>query len=89
MPDESVLRAKARDAVQTGKLPGRTPDRTWGGPGVGVPCAICQLPVTKEQMEFEIEFARNGQSLEAGLDKYHVHIRCFAAWEFERRTAVG
>jgi hypothetical protein len=89
MPDESALRAKARAAVQAGKLPARTPDRTWGGPGVGAPCAICQLPVTKEQMEFEIQFAHDRQNLEAGLDKYHVHIRCFAAWEFERKTAGG
>jgi hypothetical protein len=22
------------------------------------------------------------------LDKFHVHIRCFAAWEFERKRAV-
>jgi hypothetical protein len=36
-------------------------------------------------MEFEIQFARDGDN--PGLDKYHVHIRCFAAWEFERRTA--
>jgi hypothetical protein len=35
-------------------------------------------------MEFEIQFAREGKVLEAGLDKYHVHIRCFTAWEFER-----
>ncbi|HSE04537.1 MAG TPA: hypothetical protein VLK35_10345 [Methylomirabilota bacterium] len=89
MPDESALRAKARAAVQNGKLPARTPDRTWGGPGVGALCAICQLPVTKEQMEFEIQFAHDGQNLEAGLDKFHVHIRCFAAWEFERKWAGG
>ena len=35
-----------------------------------------------ERMEFEIQFARDGDN--PGLDKYHVHIRCFAAWEFER-----
>ena len=38
-------------------------------------------------MEFEIEFAHDGDN--PGLDKCHVHIRCFAAWEFERRTALG
>jgi hypothetical protein len=45
--------------------------------------------VKKDEMEFEIEFAHDGSNLEAGLDKYHVHIRCFAAWEFERRSAGG
>ena len=86
MPDEPVLRAKARAAVQNGKLPGRKADRTWGGPGVGAECAVCELPVTKDQMEFEIQFARDGDH--PGLDKFHVHVRCFAAWEFERTKAV-
>ena len=82
MPDEAFLREKARAVVQAGKLPARRPDRTWGGPGVGAPCAVCELPVTQNEMEFEIQFAHDG-----GLDKFHVHIRCFAAWEFERRNA--
>jgi hypothetical protein len=82
MPDESRLREQARAAIQGGKLPKRTPDRTWGGPGVGAECSVCGLPVGKEQLEFEIQFAYDGSS--PGLDKYHVHIRCFAAWEFER-----
>jgi len=82
--DEQPLREKAREAVQNGKLPARRPDRTWGGPGVGAPCAICGLPVTKDEMEFEIQFAHDGT--EPGLDKFHVHIRCFAAWEFERKS---
>jgi len=83
--DEQDLRAKARIVVQNGKLPARRPDRTWGGPGVGAPCAVCALPVTKDQLEFEIQFARDGDN--PGLDKYHVHVKCFAAWEFERGSA--
>ena len=82
MPDEDILRAKARAVVQQGKLPSRSPDRVWGGPGVGAPCAVCDLPVTRSEKEFQIEFEQDGGG---GLDKFHVHIRCFAAWEFERR----
>ena len=82
MTDELRLREQARAAIQSGKLPSRPPDRTWGGPGVGAACAVCDLPVTKDQLEFEIQFARDGDN--PGLDKFHVHIRCFAAWEFER-----
>ena len=82
MPDEAMLREKARAAVRDGKLPSRRPDRVWGGPGIGAICAVCALPVPKEESEFEIEFAYDGAS--PGLDKFHVHIRCFAAWEFER-----
>jgi len=40
--------------------------------------------VTKGELEFEIQFEQDGGD---GLDKYHVHIRCFAAWEFERAKA--
>ena len=82
MPDEVLLREQAHAAIQSGKLPSRNPDRTWGGPGIGAPFAVCEKPVTKEQMKFEIQFARDGDN--PGLDKFHVHIRCYAAWEFER-----
>jgi len=82
MLDEPILRAKAREAVRTGKLPSRRPDRTWGGPGVGAACTVCGEPVKKDQLEFEIEFAHDGSN--PGLDKFHIHVRCFAAWEFER-----
>ena len=80
--EEQEVRAKVREVLRTGKLPNRRPDRTWGGPGVGAACAVCDVPVTHAQMEFEIEFVRDDDT---DLDKYHVHIRCFAVWEFERR----
>jgi hypothetical protein len=86
MPDEARLREQAREVIQTGKLPARAPDRTWGGPGVGAACSVCTRPVTKDELEFEIQFARDGDN--PGLDKFHVHIRCFAAWEFERQKAA-
>jgi hypothetical protein len=82
--DEQAVRAKAREVLQAGKLPNRRPDRTWGGPGVGAACAVCDVPVTHAQMEFEIEFVREDDDTD--LDKFHVHIRCFAAWEFERKN---
>ena len=84
MHDEQILRERARAAIRTGKLPARTPDRTWGGPGVGAECRICGERVRASEMEFEIQFAHDGD-----LDKYHLHIRCFAAWEFERSPSGG
>jgi hypothetical protein len=85
MPAEARLREQAQAAVKNGKLPARAPDRTWGGPGVGAPCSVCERPVTKDELEFEIQFAHDGTN--PGLDKFHVHIRCFAAREFERQKA--
>jgi hypothetical protein len=32
-------------------------------------------------MEFEIQFERDGRN--PGLDKFHVHLQCFAVWELE------
>ena len=82
MPDETILRQQARAAIQSGKMPAHRPDRTWGGPGVGAPCAICEKPVRRDELEFEVQFAHDGDT--PGLDKFHLHLRCFAAWEFER-----
>jgi hypothetical protein len=82
MPDEPRLREQAREAIKNGKLPSRKADRTRGGPREGLACSVCQRPVTKSEMKFEIQFAHDGDS--PGIDKYHVHVRCFAAWEFER-----
>jgi hypothetical protein len=69
MSDEKAIREKARAAVRSGKLPNRAPDRTWGGPGVGALCAVCDLPVTKDEKEFEIQFAHDGSK--PGLDNFH------------------
>jgi len=82
MTDES-LHKKAREVIQAGKLPSRHPDRMWGGPGVGADCTICCAPVRRNDLEFELEFAREGNDFG---DKHHVHIRCFAAWEAERQN---
>jgi hypothetical protein len=82
MPDEPLLREKARAAILSGKFPSGRQDRMWGGPGVGVTCVICDLPVAKDQMAIEVQFSRDGDH--PGLDKFDIHVRCFAAWEFER-----
>jgi len=42
--------------------------------------------VTSGETEFEIEFNRHG--VQPGLDRYLLHVRCLAAWEFER-TKIG
>ena len=82
IPDESALRVQAREVTLSGKLPARQPDRTWGGLGVGIECVICGLSVTKQQMGIEIQFSHDGAT--PALDKFDLHVRCFAAWEFER-----
>jgi hypothetical protein len=61
MDDEKSLREKARAILRDGKIPNRRPDRTWGGPGVGAPCSVCGVPVKPSEMEFEVQFACDGE----------------------------
>lgn len=85
MPAEAILREQAREAMKTGRLPARPADRTSRGPGAGALCSVCNVPIRKSVMEMQVECAQEGEP--AGVDTYHVHVRCFAAWEFERENA--
>ena len=88
MNDETVLRQLARDVVREQRLPPRRPDRMWGGPGNGQRCAICTGVLDKEEMGFDLEFAGAGPA--GSAINHAVHVRCFAAWEFERdRSGPG
>ena len=82
MHNEPILRARVHQLLQSGRLPNRQPDRTWGGPGVGVLCMVCEAPVRRDQLEMEIQFAHDGH--DRRLEKFHLHVRCFAVWELER-----
>ena len=82
MGEESVLPAGAGYVMKTGKLPEHRPERMWGGPSSGASCAICGKAIGAGEVEFELQFASDGGS---GTANYHVHARCFAAWELERR----
>jgi hypothetical protein len=84
LPDELLLR-KASTAAHDGWLPRRAPDRTWGGHGIGLPCAVCEVPITKEEMELEVEVAQDG-GVTPDPATFHLHPRCFfSAWDFERK----
>ena len=87
MPDELLLREKARDAIGSGALPTGKPDCTFGGPGSNVACAVCGERPPWAQMELEIEFNRHGPT--PGSDRYHLHPRCYAAWVFERTKVTS
>ena len=83
--EDAALRQRAREIAQAGTLPNRRPDRVWGGNGRGAECVICATPVNQDEAEWEIEFARNGDG--PAHDVYHLHARCFMAWESERENS--
>ena len=43
---------------------------------------MCAEPVRRDQMELALEFRRG--ACPPVVDLFHFHLRCFAAWEFER-----
>ena len=85
MSDEDVLRARARAALRAGRLPNERPERIWGGPGMGERCAVCAERIERQQAEFELQFGKASGEMPA-VGTHHVHVRCFAAWEFERQN---
>ena len=88
MDDEAILRARVHEAIRTGRLPARRPDRTWSGPGVGFTCAVCERPIRRHDREVQLQFEHAGR-VPGLVYTFPLHLRCFAAWEFERRMAQG
>lgn len=78
IPLEDELRLRARELISDGRLPCITHYRTWGGRGSDEPCALCDLVIKCDQVEYEIE--------SPGPDNarlYRFHLRCHDAWQDE------
>jgi hypothetical protein len=82
---EAALVETARERIETGRLPAVSPRRTWGGPGSGAGCALCDLPVTPLEIEFEVEFAPGSVTPRV----LHFHRQCHGVWDAERRAPPG
>ena len=86
MPAEPRLHEQAREAIRSGRLPACPPDRRLTQHGrSGAACPVCAELVEREQMEVELQFRRQ----DLGWNCYHLHPRCFAAWEFERNNVLA
>jgi|SRR5581483_2246867 len=85
--EENGLRHLAREAMQSGKLPGRRPDRLWGGHGNGKDnCYLCGKPLNMEDITFDLEYKRGAEDTDPTC--YSVHLRCFNAWDIEREQQL-
>ena len=85
MPDEPILREKAREAILSGRLPAAKPSRTFYGHSAGATCTVCGHPVRRGEMDYELEFrASPPPDARPDVRRCHLHHRCFVAWEFER-----
>jgi len=82
MSGNGTVHGNLLEAIRSGKLPGRSPERTWAGPGCGAPCMICGELINAAELEYELEFSGADRQQPEG---HHIHIACFWAWETERR----
>ena len=82
MDDESSLRRKARAKIDRAEIPHRSPMRLWGGPPTSATCVICDRRLPRSELAVTLLF----EPLTADVrgEVHHVHLRCLAAWEFER-----
>jgi hypothetical protein len=77
---ERAIETLVREAIASGRLPKRSPDRQWGGPGADVDCPVCAKRIGAPDLEMEIEFTDPSPSRS---ETHHLHMACFAAWEKE------
>src|SRR4029453_14754084 len=71
VPDDPLVRQEAREAIRAGRLPTRSYDRIFGGPGSEQPCAVCGKTLPPTEMEVELEFNCHGAI--PGIDQFHFH----------------
>lgn len=83
LPDETALRLLARRKVENGALPRAAPESAFAGKGSGLPCSLCEQPITPD--EYELEYA------DGGRDVPRFHLRCQEIWRLalaEWRTRI-
>lgn len=83
----TLSRAKAHAAIELGRIPGRRPDRLWGGRASRGYCGACRSSMKMGEVALEIQFVEDGG---ASTITHDVHIRCYVALEgeWERREAA-
>lgn len=79
--DENALREVVRQRVAQGRLPCRRQDHTWAGRGTGLDCAVCDLPITSLEVEYELQF-----DVQPNVVVVRMHRPCLTAWELECPT---
>jgi len=79
--DEQTRERRVRELLRDHLLPSAEPRRAWGGHGTGMPCAVCEEPITGAEVELEVEY---GPPDAASL--YRFHYGCFVTWERIRQA---
>lgn len=72
LPDETALRLLARRKIEAGALPRGASEHVFAGKGSGLPCSLCERPITANDYEFEYG--------DGGGRAPRFHLRCHELW---------
>jgi hypothetical protein len=75
---KSHLRALARQRIEQSRLPATTRINIWGGHGNGQVCSLCDEPIRREEIEYELD---DGGVASQRIFRFHLH--CHGVWEGE------
>ncbi|HWG76434.1 MAG TPA: hypothetical protein VN660_06525 [Steroidobacteraceae bacterium] len=69
------------ERLRTGALPGYGGQRTFGGPGEGMPCACCDEPISRADVQYDVDH-REAQQLAAAeqVRSLPMHLHCYRLW---------
>jgi len=73
---ERELRRRAREEIESGRLPKSLTASIWGGRGSGLPCAVCGDHIQSDRVEYEIDDPRGGEP-------FRFHPTCHTVWQLE------
>jgi len=73
---DAALRLRVRERIEDGRLPVMAPRRINGSHGSGHICAVCDQPITSDQVDYELADYRDGKRL-------CFHQDCCMVWEIE------
>lgn len=75
---EDELRGRARELIKEGHLPRGRPMHMWGGSGSDLVCSLCEEPIPRGEVEYELEYRTAD-----GARQYRFHFYCHTAWQLE------
>jgi len=81
---ESELRLRVQERIKEGRLPVEVITLINGGFGGGQTCAVCDTPVTRDKVKYDVVDPRNA-------DQLIFHFACYVIWQREcaRRIRAG
>ena len=77
--DQEQLRARIRERIRNGLIPGGPGGRTYGGNGTNCICSCCNTAIGPREIEYEVYFDGCGATLRA-------HLHCYRIWWKERES---